>query len=212
MKLYYSPFACSLASHIACREAGLDFELSRAELATKRVEDGADLYDVNPMGQVPTLVLDDGRRLTENTAVLTFIADRAPDKHLAPAPAAFERYELSRWLSFVGTEIHKKGLAMIFAPDTSDAVKDYARSALAAPLAVAEAQLSRQDVLLGEHFSVADAYLFWAVTIMQGAGVDLAPYPALRAYRQRHRARPAVSAAVGFESEQYQRPFTVHSS
>jgi glutathione S-transferase len=91
-------------------------------------------------------------------------------------------------------------------------VKDYARRALAAPLAVAEAQLSRQDVLLGEHFSVADACFFWALTIMQAAGVDLAPYPGLRAYRQRHQARPAVSEAVRFESEQYQRPSTVHSS
>lgn len=207
MKLYYSPFACSLASHIACREAGLDIELARTELGSKRVEGGADITAVNPMGQVPTLVLDDGRTLTENGAVLTYIADRAPHKHLAPASADFERYELSRWLSFIGTEVHKKGLALVFAPDTPDAVKTYARASLSKPLAVLDAHLRGRATLLGEHFSVADAYLYWALTIMRNAGVSLDDYPALRDYRKRHSERPAVRDAVHFESEQYQRPF-----
>jgi glutathione S-transferase len=208
MKLYYSPFACSLASHIACREAGLDVVLERAELSSKRVEGGLDLLSVNPMGQVPTLVLDDGQTLTENGAVLTYLADRAPDKRLAPAANDFGRYELSRWLSFVATEIHKKGLALIFAPDTPDAVKDYARSAIHKPLAVADAHLTNRDTLLGgEQFTVADAYLFWALTISPTAQISLDAYPALRAYQQRHLARPAVRAALRFEREQYGRPF-----
>ena len=118
MKLYYSPFACSLAAHIVCREAGLDYELARTELSSKRVEGGGDLHAINPMGQVPTLVTDDGHTLVENGAVLTYLADRVPQRALAPARDAFARYELTRWLSFVGTEIHKKGLALVFAPDS----------------------------------------------------------------------------------------------
>ena len=107
MKLYYSPFACSLATHIALREVGLDVELERIDLATKRVNaDGTDLRQVNPMGQVPTLVTDDGDVLTENGAVLTWVGDRVPERALVPAPTSRERYELLRWLSVVATEVH----------------------------------------------------------------------------------------------------------
>jgi glutathione S-transferase len=207
MKLYYSPFACSLAAHIACREAGLEFTLERAELATKRVEGGADFFGINPMGQVPTLVTDDGHTLTENGAVLSYVADRAPEKRLAPAFDDFDRYELVRWLSFVGTEIHKKGLASIFGMDTPDAVKEYARGAIHKPLGVLAAHLATRETLVGERFTVADAYLFWALTVAPYGGVELASYPVLRAYWERHLARPAVQTAVQFEREQRERPF-----
>lgn len=207
MKLYYSPFACSLASHIACREAGIDVALERAELSSKRVEGGENLWAVNPMGQVPTLVTDEGRTLTENAAVLMYIAEHAP-KDTQGARDDFQRYEVSRWLSFVGTEIHKKGLWMLYAPDTPDAVKDYARQAIHKPLAVLESMLATREVLVGESFSVADAYLFWALTIMPNAKISLDAYPALVAFQQRHLARPAVRAALRFERDQLHRPFT----
>jgi glutathione S-transferase len=193
MKLYYSPFACSLASHIACREAGLEVSLERSDLATKRVEGGEDLFGLNPLGQVPTLMTD--------------IADRAPQTQLAPAHDQFERYELSRWLSFVGTELHKKGLALIFAPDTPDAVKDFARASIHKPLQVVEAHLATREVLIGQHFTVADAYLFWALTVAPFGGVSLDAYPALQAYQQRQLARPAVRAALRYERDQRERPF-----
>ena len=207
MKLFYSPFACSLAAHITCREAGLEVDLTRTELTSKRVEGGADLTMLNPMGQVPTLVTDDGHTLVENGAVLTYLADRAPDRRLAPPRDAFERYELTRWLSFVATEIHKKGLALIFAPDSPEAVKDFARTALARPLAVLAKHLEGRTTLLGEHFSVADAYLFWALTIAPHGGVSLEAYPVLAAYQQRILTRPAVREAVRFERDQRERPF-----
>ena len=204
MKLYYSPFACSLASHIACREAGIDVVLKRAELSSKRVEGGEDLWAVNPMGQVPTLVTDEGRTLTENAAVLMYIAERGPQTQAA---TDFERYEVNRWLSFVGTEIHKKGLWMIYAPDTPPAVKDYARQAIHKPLALLDTLLATREVLVGDAFSVADAYLFWALTIAAHAKISLDAYPALLAFQQRHLARPAVREALRFERDQLQRPF-----
>jgi glutathione S-transferase len=207
MKLYYSPFACSLASHIACREAGLDVELRRAELSSKRIEGGDSLFSVNPLGQVPTLVTDDGRTLSELGAVLMYIADRAPEKQLAPVSDNFDRYELNRWLSFVATEIHKKGLWPIFATDTPDAVKDYARGAIRKPLEVVDAHLTAREVLVGEHFTVADAYLFWALTIAPYGKITLDVYPALSAFQQRHAARPAVQAALLYERDQRQHPF-----
>lgn len=207
MKLYYSPFACSLAAHIACREAGFDVELARVDLASKRVEGGGDLHAINPMGQVPTLVDDDGRVLTENSALLTHLADRAAGRGLAPRPDAPDRYELARWLSFVGAEVHKKGLALVFGPDCPDAVRDYARGAIQKPLGVLERHLATRDALLGDGFTVADAYLLWALVIAPHGGVSLDGYPALRAYHKRHAARPAVRAAIAYERDQRERPF-----
>ena len=207
MKLYYAPFACSLASHIALREARLDVTLARIDLRTKQVEGGHDLHDVNPMGQVPTLVLDDGHVLTESGAVLAWVGDRVPERALVPGPTPFERYELTRWLSFVGCEIHKKGLAPIFDPTSPEEVKAYARAALQKPLARLEAHLADRPFLLGAAFSLADAYLFWALTIAPHGGVPLDAHPALRAYQRRLLERPAVRAAVEWEREQNRHPF-----
>lgn len=205
MKLFYSPFACSLASHIAFREAGLDVELVRSELWTRRIEGGGDLRDLNPMGQVPTLVTDDGRVVTENTVVLTFLADLAPERGLAPPPASAERYELARWLSVVATEVHKKGLALAFDPSAPEEVKAYARTGIARPLAVLERHLEGRPHLLDATFTVADAYLFWALTIAPHGGVPLDAYPTLRAYQARILERPAVKAAVRWERDQRER-------
>jgi len=207
MKLYYTPMTCSLATNIACREAGVAVDMIRVELGSKRIAGGGDLTTVNAMGQVPTLVTDEGRILTENPAVLTYVADFAPDKGLAPPAGSFERYELTRWLAFVGTEIHKKGLALIYDPTTPDVVKSFARAAMAKPLAVAEAHLAGREFLLGTAFTVADAYFFWALTITPFAGVQLAAYPSLRTYQKRVYARPAVRAAVDQERGERERGF-----
>ncbi|MBS2018037.1 MAG: glutathione S-transferase family protein [Deltaproteobacteria bacterium] len=200
MKLYYSPFACSLASHIACREAGLDVELVRVELATKMTERGGDLFEENAMGQVPTLVLDEGRVLTENVAVLSYLGDRM-------SGGEEDRYELVRWLSFVATELHKKVLAPIFAPTTPEPVKVHARASVDLALRVADTRLADRETLLGSQFTTADAYLFWALTLMPHAGISLEPFPSLRAYHERHRERPAVRAALAFEKKEREVPF-----
>lgn len=207
MKLYYSPFACSLASHITCREADLPVVLERTELASKLVDNGENLFAINPMGQVPTLVTDEGRVLTESSAVLTFLADRVPGKKLAPPAGDSERYELTRWLSFLSNEVHKKCLWPIFAPDVPDALKDFARSSAPKPLAVLEARLTGRDTLLGDQFSVADAFLIWVLLVTRAAKISLDDFPALRGYYKRHLARPAVQAAIAYEREA--RPYSV---
>jgi glutathione S-transferase len=207
VKLYYSPFACSLAAHIACREAGLEVDLVRVELSTKRTATGGDLFAENPMGQVPTLVLDSGRILTENIAILEYLGDRAREAAAPRSPEATDRYELTRWLAFVATEVHKKVLWPIFAPTSPDAVKDYARASAGRPLGVLAAHLESRDTLLGGDFTVADAYLFWATTLMPHAGLLLETFPALRSHHERHRARPAVRAAYRYERQQHETPF-----
>jgi glutathione S-transferase len=207
VKLYYSPFACSLASHIACREAGLAFDLVRVELSTKRTAEGGDLLADNPMGQVPTLVLDGGRVLTENVAVLAYLGDSAQKPAASPSSDVADRYELMRWLAFVSTEVHKKILAAIYAPTSTDAVKEHARASADRVLAVLAARLASRDTLLGDDFTVADCYLFWALTLMPHAGVSLERFAALGRYHERHRARPAVKAALRYEKEQHETPF-----
>jgi glutathione S-transferase len=200
MKLYYSPFACSLAAHVACREADLAVELVRVELPTKRTAAGSDLFVDNAMGQVPTLVLDDGRVLTENVAVLFYLSERAPD------PKPRDHYELVRWLSFVSTELHKRILAPIHNP-CPDAVKDFARTCGERAFGVLNTHLESRDTLLGEEFTAADAYLFWALMLMPHSGISLDPYPALSAYHERHRKRPTVRDVLRYEKAEWDRPF-----
>jgi glutathione S-transferase len=199
MQLYFAPFACSLASHIVCREVGLDIELHRTDFKTKRVEGGGELWSVSAMGQVPVLVTDDGHVLTENGAVLTYLGDRAPEKGLVPDRESFERYELTRFLSLVATEVHKKGLALIFDPTSPEPVKEFARSAIGRPLSVLAKHLADREYLVGDGFTVADAYLFWALTLLPIGGVPLDAYPVLLAYRERIGERPAVKQAIDFE-------------
>lgn len=201
MELYYSPFACSLASHIVCREVGIDVKLHRTDFKTKLIDGGGDLRSVSAMGQVPVLITDDGRVLSENGAVLTYLGDRAPEKNLVPDAASFERYELTRFLSLIGTEIHKKGLALVFDPTSPEPVKEFARGAIHRPLGVLEKHLTEREFLLGNAFTVADAYLFWALTLLPIGGVPLDAYPQLVAYRDRISARPAVKQALDYEKD-----------
>lgn len=207
MKLYYSPFACSLAAHIACREAGLETELIRVDLPTKRTALGGDLFTENPMGQVPTLVLPGGRILVENVAVLSYLADRTALAPSGPGRDPTDRYELVRWLSFVSTELHKKVLWPIFSPGTPEAVKAFARESAGRGLDVVSARLASRDTLVGDAFTVADALLFWAVTLLPHAGVPLDGHEPLRRYHALHRKRPAVRAALSYEKAQLEAPF-----
>jgi glutathione S-transferase len=212
MKLYYSPFACSLASRVVCLEGDLAMSYCRADLRTKRVEGGEPgaLLAVNPMGKVPALVCDDGAVLTENVAVLLYLGDHAPpDRGLTAPERTPARYDLVRWLAFVSTELHKRVLATVFSLDEpSEIVKDFARHSAAQPLAVLDAHLGRSESLAGDRFTVADAYLTWALLLLRrpACGVSLAPYRAVAAYFDRQMQRASFRDAVATELREYQEP------
>ena len=123
MKLYYSPGACSLSVHIALKESGLEFEAIAAPTKTHKLPDGTDYYTINPLGYVPLLVLDDGNQLREGPAIVQYIADQVPAKHLAPATGTFARYKLLEWLTFIGTELHK-GFSPLFTPGMPEEAKN----------------------------------------------------------------------------------------
>ncbi|MBS2034636.1 glutathione S-transferase family protein [bacterium] len=202
MKLFFSPMTCSLATRIALCEAGLDgqVDFQRVDLHTRTLADGSSYLDISPKGAVAALQTEDGQLLTENAAILQYVADRAPASGLAPAAGSFERYRLQEWLSFVGTELHKHVFYSIFNPFSPEASRDYARSQAAPPrFAHLEQHLKLQAFLVGNQFTVADAYLVTVLNWVERAGLSLEPWPAVAAYRERLRQRPAVARAMQSE-------------
>lgn len=195
MKLYYSPGACSLSPHIVLRETGLPFDLERVDLKTKQTETGADYRAINPKGYVPALRLDGDSILTEGPAIVQYLADRVPDRKLAPPSGTLERYRLMEWLNFITSELHKS-FGALFNPQASEDWKAFVRGLLGQRLDYVAAQLDGQDYLMGDAFAVADAYLFTVLNWGQWTGIDIGKWPALKAYHARMAARPAVRAAL----------------
>ncbi|MGH8308310.1 MAG: glutathione transferase GstA [Steroidobacteraceae bacterium] len=198
MKLYFGQGACSLAPHIALREAGLEFETVKVDIRTKATSNGEDYWKVNGKGYVPALRLDDGQVLTEVTAVLQYIADRKPEKNLAPPAGTMERYRLLEWLGFTSSEIHK-GFSPLFRPDASDEVKNFARGNLTKRLAWLEQNMGKGPFLMGDPFTIADAYLFTVAGWHRFVSLDISPYPTVGAYLKRILERPTVRAALDHE-------------
>lgn len=201
MDLYFSPLACSLACRIAIYEAALDAEtvFHNVSLETKRYDEGADYWQISAKGMVPALVMRGGGLLTEGAAVLQYIADLAPDKRLAPPPTAPARYELQQWLSFVATELHKAVFAVMFSPATPAEAKAYAlANVLPSRLEFLNRSLEGREFLVGDTFTVADAYLVTVLTWCAAPHVQvaLAKWPAVAAYHARMLARPHARRAV----------------
>lgn len=198
MKLYYSPSACSLSPHIVLREAGLAFTPVLASTKTHKLQDGTDYYGINPLGYVPMLELDDGTRLREGPAIVQYIADQAPQKNLAPANGTLPRYRLQEWLTFIGTEIHKS-FSPLFWPNIPEEAKAVYREKLASRFAFVDRELEGKDYVMGEHFSVADAYLFTVTRWTRPMAIDISKFSNLVAHHARVEARPAVQEALKVE-------------
>jgi glutathione S-transferase len=195
MKLYFSPGACSLSPHIVAREAGLPVTLVRVDTKGKKTITGDDYLSINGKGYVPLLELDDGTRLTEGPAIVQYLADRAPEKKLAPANGTIERYQLQEWLNFITSELHKQ-FSPLFDPSMPDDAKVKFRDKIALRFDWIVAQLADRPFLTGEDFTVADAYLFTVANWTKYTGIDLARWPVLQAYMARVAARHDVQAAL----------------
>jgi len=193
MKLYTSPGSCSSASHITLIESGLEFELVKLNLRESRsLPDGRELADINPKNYVPVLELDDGQTLTESVAILQYIADQSPDSGLAPAYGTLERVRLQEWLAYVNSEVHKT-CSILFMPFPDEA-KAIAKQKLALRYEYIEHHLENNKYLLGDQFTVADAYLFIVLSWAPMLEVDLSPYPNMVAYQARISERDSVKA------------------
>ena len=198
MKLYYSPGACSLSPHIVLREAGFNFDMEQVDTKTKKTKAGADYYAVNPKGQVPALALDNGQILTEGPAIVQYLADQKPASGLAPAAGTFERYRVQEWLNFVTSELHK-GFTPLFRPNTPDDYKPIARDNLAVKFGVLDKHLAKNQYLMGDKFSVADAYAFTVLNWSNFQNIDMGQWPNVKAYMGRVAARPKVQEALKAE-------------
>ncbi len=200
MKLYYSPGACSLAPHIALREAERSFELARVDLHTHRLANGQDYRLVNPKGYVPTLELDGpgSETLTEAQVILQYIADLAPDKRLAPPQGTFARYHLMEMLGFISSELHKQ-YGPLFMPETPASVQERQRAKIGGRFSYLQEVLEAQPFLMGETFTVADCYLFVMLRWTERTGIDRQIWPNLDEYFERVAERPSVQAALAAE-------------
>jgi glutathione S-transferase len=203
MELFASPMACSLASHITALEAGLPVKVRFVK--DKKTDDGGDYFGIAANGYVPALKLDDGRILNEGSSVLQYLADARPEAGLAPAWGSFERYELIDTLNYLATEVHKRIFYQVFSPATPEPAKQAAKALVAPTLDYLTKRLDGREVLVGDRFTVADAYLVTMLNWFAFIGTDLATWPVLQAYHQEHLKRPAVAWAMGVEMEERKR-------
>lgn len=206
MDLYYAPLACSFACHMLIREAGLAVKLIPVALSRKQLDTGADYLHIAPKGQVPVLRFDDGRLLTENSAVLQALARRAAAEGHAgylPTPGTVAHDEVLEWLSFISTEVHKLCLYPLFQRDAPDAVKEWAQGLLAGKLLTVAHRVAQQPFLVGTHFTVADAYLAWALMLCEQSGVGFQGVQGLGTYWAQIKARPAFGECLAHEGRLY---------
>jgi glutathione S-transferase len=198
MKLYYSPGACSLAPHIALREADRRFDLERVDLKTHRTASGRDFTEINPKGYVPCLELAGGETLTEAQVILQYIGDLVPDQQLIPVVGTFARYHVQEWLAFISTELHKQ-FGPLFSTATPQVVQSTQRGKIGERMTYVQEALSDRPFLTGESFSVADCYLFVMLQWCDKFSIDLTMWPILDDYEERVSHRPAVEAAMAAE-------------
>jgi glutathione S-transferase len=200
MKLYYVPGACSLAVHIVLREAGYKFDMERVDMPNKKTESGADYLSINPKGYVPALQLDDGAVLTEAAVMLQYLADEKPRRNLAPKPRTMERYRLMEWLNFTAAEIHKTlGAFFRFKQEMTPEWRQAQLGLVEQRFATLEKMLGSTQYVMGDEFSIADAYLFTTLNFANFLQIDLARWPAIQAYMARVAGRPAVRKAMKTE-------------
>jgi glutathione S-transferase len=212
MDLYFSPLACSMATRIALYEAGHQANFIEVDPKTKKVlKDNSDFYAVNPLGLVPVARTDDGVVLTENAAILQHVAERLSESGIGAKPG-IERSKLQQWLCFIGTELHK-GLFVPVLDKTAPAeVKTYILGKGLSRLDYLESYLKGREFLL-DHFSVADAYLVTVINwTMATPPIELAKWPAVKAYYERLRARPSIAKAVAEEFKLYQAELARHKA
>jgi glutathione S-transferase len=204
MQLYFAPLACSLATRIAFYEADAKVEYIQVDTKHKVLtKDKGDFYAVNPLGQVPVLRLDDGSTLTENTAVLQYVAECFPQTRLMP-PGGLSQAHVRQWLGFIGTELHKAVYVPLLDSKANDAVRTYSRDKIKLRMDFLESQLSARQYLV-DHFTIADAYLTTILNWSRATNVDLSPWPSVANYYGRMLKRPSVAKAVSEEYELYQK-------
>jgi len=198
MKLYYSPGACSMVPHIVLREAGYKFDLEKVDIPGKKTEKGDDFWKINPKGYVPALRLDSGEVLTEVGVIIQYLADQKPESGLAPKFGTMERYHLMEAVNFAASEIHKQ-IGALFNPKMTPEMKEVQLGVIGRRFNALEKALEGRPYIMGDKYSVADAYLFGVLNWTNVFKIDLAKWPNIKAFMTRVGARPAVQETMKAE-------------
>jgi glutathione S-transferase len=197
MKFYYSPGACSHASHIALFESGIKFEAEAIDKKTKKLKDGRDFWKVNPKGYIPALETDKGV-LAEGVAIMQYVAEQAPAKNLMPKAGSWDHNKAQEWMNYIATEMHK-GMSPLFNKDLPDSYKTTIKENLNKKFDFLTTQLTGKDFIFGNQFTVCDAYLYTILGWTKHLGIDLSKWPALMSYVEKVKMRPSVQAAIKAE-------------
>ena len=198
MKLYFSPFACSMSPHIVAAELGIDLALEKVDLASKKTAGGADFTAINPKGYIPALQLDNGELLTEGPAIVQFLADKKPEAKLVPPAGTIERVRVQEMLGYINSELHKT-FTPLFNPKTLPEVRAEREEYLRKRLGFIDKQLAGKSYLFGDQFTVADAYLFTVTNWTNFVKLDISQFANLTAFQARVAARPAVQKVMAAE-------------
>lgn len=190
MKLYYSPGACSMASHLVVNELALNCQLAKVDLAAKKVEQ-IDYKKVNSKGMVPALELENGDVLTEGAVIMQYLADQAPNSKLFAPPGTWTRYQLQELVNYIATEVHKS-FSLLWNREMPTEAKALVQKNISRHLDILSSKLSDQPYLLGNEYTIADSYLFTILNWSPWLKFDLTPWPQLSAYVERIKARPAT--------------------
>jgi glutathione S-transferase len=201
MDLYFSPLACSMATRIALIEAGGTANFIYVDPKTKTLPDGSDFRAINPLGYVPVLRTDAGELLSENAAILQYVADRFPQAGLAPTDP-WQRAKLQQCLNFVATELHRGLFTTLLDSKASAETKAYVIAKGESRLGYLNNYLAGREFLL-DRFTVADAYLTVVLTWSRATPLDLAKWPHLKDYASRMRRRPSIAQALEIENPLY---------
>jgi glutathione S-transferase len=198
MKLYYAPGACSMAPHIVAREAGYSLDLTKVDIPNKKFEGGGDYWKVNFKGYVPTLQLDDGQMLTEVGVICQYLADQKPESGLAPKAGTMERYRLMEWMNFISSEVHKQ-IGALFNPKFTPEMREVQLVTIGRRLQPLDAALAGKQYLMGERYTVADAYLFTILNWTPHLKIDLSTWPNVKSYLERLGKRPKIQETMKAE-------------
>jgi glutathione S-transferase len=199
MKLYYATGSSSLFPHIVFHETGVPFEPIKVDEHLKEIAGGGNYRSVNPLGTVPALVLDDGTLITEGAVIAQYVADRVPEKDLAPPNGTMGRIRLQTWLNFISSDLHKGGFSPLFYTGMPEEGRDVFRVRLKARFTHIDQHLAANHNLLGDAYTIADAHLYVVSNWASWTNFDLSPYPSVLEFRKRVGFRPAVIAALTTE-------------
>lgn len=199
MKLYFSAGSCSLAIRIVINEIGLPCEYEVVNLATKKMSNGQDYFKISPKGAVPALAINEHELLTENAVIQQYLADTHPQSKLLPPIGDFQRYRVLEWLNFISTDLHKGASPLFNSSVPADVKVSVFKPALQSKLAYAEQKLGNKSYLLGDHFTLPDAYLFVVLSWMPYLQVELKEYPNLTRYFQALSTRPSIIKSLAEE-------------